>query len=84
MIAARGDRKSWQAVLDGAEKHSTPGLRGALLQIALWHGRHDLAVPVIDAMLANGDGDENQLKRARRAYAVFGAAGKLSKLVRRK
>jgi anaerobic magnesium-protoporphyrin IX monomethyl ester cyclase len=84
VIATRGDRAAWQAVLDGAAADSTPGLRGALLQIALWHGRHDLAVPVVDAMLAAGDGDADQLRRARRAYAVFGAAGRLGKFVRRK
>jgi anaerobic magnesium-protoporphyrin IX monomethyl ester cyclase len=84
VIAARGDRAAWQSVLDRAAEDSSPGLRGALLQIALWHGRHDLAVPVVDAMLANGDGDPDQLRRARRAYAVFGAAGRLGKLVRRK
>jgi hypothetical protein len=83
VIRTRGSRAAWQAVLDGAAEDSTPGLRGALLQIALWHGRHDLAVPVVDAMIAAGDGDPDQLKRARRAYAVFGAAGRLGKLVRR-
>jgi hypothetical protein len=63
---------------------ATPQLRGALLQIALWHGRHDLAVPTLDAMLAAGDGDDpNALRRARRAYSVMGAAGRLGRLVRR-
>ncbi len=84
MISARGDRAAWQAVLDGCADDSTPTLRGALLQIALWHGRHDLAVPVVDAMIAHGDGDPDQLRRARRAYAVFGAAGRLGRFVRRK
>jgi hypothetical protein len=84
-VRARGDRASWQAVLERAESGPTasPGLRGALLQIALWHGRHDLAVPTIDAMLARGDGDAGQLRRARRVYAVMGATGRLGKLVRR-
>ncbi len=63
---------------------ATPQLRGALLQIALWHGRHDLAVPTLDAMLAAGDGDDpNALRRARRVYAVMGATGRLGRLVRR-
>jgi anaerobic magnesium-protoporphyrin IX monomethyl ester cyclase len=85
VVRARGDRASWQAVLERAESGPTasPGLRGALLQIALWHGRHDLAVPTIDAMLARGDGDPGQLRRARRVYAVMGATGRLGKLVRR-
>jgi anaerobic magnesium-protoporphyrin IX monomethyl ester cyclase len=85
VIRSRGDRAEWRAVLDRAERgpHASANLRGALLQIALWHGRHDLAVPVVDAMLAGGDGDPAQLRRARRAYAVFGAAGRLGRLVRR-
>jgi hypothetical protein len=72
-------------MLDRAERdvHQSANLRGALLQIALWHGRHDLAVPVVDAMLARGDGDADQLRRARRAYAVFGAAGRLGRTLRR-
>jgi tRNA A37 methylthiotransferase MiaB len=85
VVGTRGDRASWQRVLDGLAHGSqaTPGLRGALLQIALWHGRHDLAVPTIDAMLAAGDGDAGQLRRARRVYAVMGAGGRLGRLVRR-
>jgi anaerobic magnesium-protoporphyrin IX monomethyl ester cyclase len=83
VVRTRGDRVAWQRILDGAANGSqaSPGLRGALLQIALWHGRHDLAVPTIDAMLAAGDGDAGQLKRARRVYAVLG--GRLGRLVRR-
>ena len=84
VIRARGDRAAWQRVLDGCAEDSTPSLRGALLQIALWHGRHDLAVPVVDAMIEHGDGDPDQLRRARKAYAVFGAAGRLGRFVRRK
>jgi hypothetical protein len=80
VVGAGGDRAAWQRVLDGCPQ-ATPGLRGALLQIALWHGRHDLAVPTIDAMLAAGDGDAGQLKRARRVYAVLGS--RLGRLVRR-
>ena len=79
------DRAAWQAMLDrvAADPTASAGLRGALLQIALWHGRHDLAVPTIDALLAAGDGDAGALRRARRVYAVMGATGRLGRLVRR-
>jgi hypothetical protein len=82
LVRDRGDRSAWEAMLERATG-ATPGLRGALLQIALWHGRHDLAVPTLDAMLAAGDGDTGQLRRARRVYAVMGATGRLGRLVRR-
>jgi tRNA A37 methylthiotransferase MiaB len=82
VVRDRGARPAWEAMLDGATG-ATPGLRAALLQIALWHGRHDLAVPTLDAMLAAGDGDAGQLRRARRVYAVMGATGRLGRLVRR-
>ncbi len=65
------------------EEDASPGLRGALLQIALWHGRHDLAVPTLDAMLAAGDGDPAALRRARRVYAVMGAGARFGRLLRR-
>ena len=86
LVRARADRGEWQAMLDRVASGvgATPQLRGALLQIALWHGRHDLAVPTLDAMLAAGDGDDpNALRRARRVYAVMGATGRLGRLVRR-
>ena len=85
LVRARADRAEWQAMLDRvAGSTRTPQLRGALLQIALWHGRHDLAVPTLDAMLAAGDGDDpTALRRARRVYAVMGATGRLGRLVRR-
>ena len=82
VVRERGARPAWDAMLEGATGAS-PGLRGALLQIALWHGRHDLAVPTLDAMLAAGDGDAGQLRRARRVYAVMGATSRLGRLVRR-
>jgi anaerobic magnesium-protoporphyrin IX monomethyl ester cyclase len=82
LVRERGARPAWEAMLEGATG-AAPGLRGALLQIALWHGRHDLAVPTLDAMLAAGDGDAGQLRRARRVYAVMGATGRLGRLVRR-
>ena len=81
VVRERGGRPAWDAMLEGAAG-ATPGLRGALLQIALWHGRHDLAVPTIDAMLAAGDGDAGQLRRARRVYAVAGVTGRLARLGR--
>jgi anaerobic magnesium-protoporphyrin IX monomethyl ester cyclase len=86
LVRTRADRGEWQAMLDrvGSGGGSTPQLRGALLQIALWHGRHDLAVPTLDAMLAAGDGDDpTALRRARRVYSVIGATGRLGRLVRR-
>jgi hypothetical protein len=84
VVAGKGGRSAWQDVIDRSEEEgATAGLRGAMLQIALWHGRHDLAVPAIDAMLAAGDGDPVQLRRARRVYAVIGATGRLRRLVRR-
>jgi radical SAM superfamily enzyme YgiQ (UPF0313 family) len=86
LVARRADRAAWQSLLDrvAADPGSTPALRGGLLQIALWNGRHDLAVPTLDAMLAAGDGDDaTALRRARRVYAVMGATGRLGRLVRR-
>jgi anaerobic magnesium-protoporphyrin IX monomethyl ester cyclase len=82
LVRERADRPAWEAMLERAAG-TAPGVRGALLQIALWHGRHDLAVPTLDAMLAAGDGDRGQLRRARRVYAVMGAGGRLGRLVRR-
>jgi anaerobic magnesium-protoporphyrin IX monomethyl ester cyclase len=86
LVGARAGRPAWQALLDrvAADPSATPGLRGALLQIALWNGRHDLAVPTLDAMLTAGDGeDATALRRARRVYAVMGATSRLGRLVRR-
>jgi anaerobic magnesium-protoporphyrin IX monomethyl ester cyclase len=86
LVAARAGRPQWQALLErvAADPGATAGLRGALLQIALWNGRHDLAVPTLDAMLAAGDAeDPTALRRARRVYAVMGATSKLGRLVRR-
>jgi hypothetical protein len=85
LVRTRADRQAWQAMLErvSSDPTASSGLRGALLQIALWHGRHDLAVPAIDAMLAAGDGDAGALRRARRVYAVLGATGRLGRMVRR-
>jgi anaerobic magnesium-protoporphyrin IX monomethyl ester cyclase len=85
LVRTRADRQAWQAMLErvSSDPTASSGLRGALLQIALWHGRHDLAVPAIDAMLAAGDGDASALRRARRVYAVLGATGRLGRVVRR-
>ncbi|MDX6566883.1 MAG: hypothetical protein QOE10_2545 [Gaiellales bacterium] len=85
LVRTRADRQAWQAMLErvSSDPTASSGLRGALLQIALWHGRHDLAVPAIDAMLAAGDGDAGALRRARRVYAVLGATGRLGRIVRR-
>jgi tRNA A37 methylthiotransferase MiaB len=82
IVRAGGDRAAWAAMLE-REGANTAGVRGALLQIALWHGRHDLAVPIIDAMLAAGDGDPGQLRRARRLCAVIDAGSRLGRFVRR-
>ena len=84
LVREGAERPAWESMLARAELGgSSPGQRGALLQIALWHGRHDLAVPTIDAMLTGGDGDPAALRRARRVYAVMGATGRLGRLVRR-
>jgi anaerobic magnesium-protoporphyrin IX monomethyl ester cyclase len=86
IVRGRGDRCRWSAMLRDDERWGTATRqsRGALLQIALWHGRHDLAVLTLDEMLAAGDGEAAVLRRARRVYSVMGSAERFGRLMRRR